>query len=220
MEGILKSTRTGILMALRTLPLILISFIGFMAAGLANAGLLILFIGQIAVLPLAVYISQYIFSRMGDPAISPFYVKTTNVSLLVPSSGYAEMYINVAPSYWMAQIWFFFAYTFTNAMEIWKLPEDKRLDKTLIANRKTKAIMIMGAILVTVIGLSLFRFSTGAETPMGMLIALVLGSSLGYGWYMFALNCGVAASDVFGMVQQIIPFTDTEQVMTCVYNPR
>jgi len=208
-------------MALRTLPLILISFIGFMAAGLANAGLFILFIGQISILPVAVYISQYVFSRIGgDPAISPFYVKTTNVSLLVPSSRYTEMYINVAPSYWMAQIMFFFAYTITNAIEIWKLPEDKRLDKTLIANRKTKAIMIILVAVICVIGLSTFRFLMGTDTPIGILIATVLGGSLGYGWYVFASNCGVAASDVFGMVQQIIPFTETNEVMTCVYNPR
>ena len=222
MEGVLKSIRTSILMGLKTLPLILISFIGFMAAGLANSGLFILFVGQIIVVPLAVFISHKLFGLVaGDITRSPFFVRLTSVSLLVPSSTSSDLFQNVAPSYWMAQIIFLFTYAITNAVEIYNLPEDKRLDKSLIANRKTKAITIIVGISILAVVLTIFRYSTHSETPMGIMIALLLGGGLGYGWYQFAVQCGVAASDVFGMVQQIIPFTDKDtKSMMCVYNPK
>lgn len=222
MEGILKSIRTGILLGVKTLPLILISFIGFMAAGLANAGLFILFIGQITVLPLAVAMSQAFFGMIaGDQTTSPFHVRLTNVSLIVPSSTTTDLYQNVAPSYWMAQMIFFFSYAITNAAEIYKLPEDKRLEKSLIENRKTKAVSIIVAISIIAVGLTIFRYSTHTETVMGIMLALVLGGGLGHLWYHFAAQCGVVASDVFGMVQQIIPFTEKDtKSMMCVYNPK
>jgi hypothetical protein len=121
----------------------------------------------------------------------------------------------------MAQIIFFFSYAITNAAEIYKLPEDKRLEKSLIENRKTKAVSIIVAISIIAVGLTIFRYSTHTETVMGIMLALVLGGGLGHLWYHFAAQCGVVASDVFGMVQQIIPFTEKDtKSMMCVYNPK
>ena len=62
MATLLETTRQMITVAFLALPLMLISYTFFMGFGLGNAGLIILFLGQIAVVPTIALFHQYVFS--------------------------------------------------------------------------------------------------------------------------------------------------------------
>lgn len=224
MNGVLQSIRTTILMAFRTLPLILVSFVGFLGLGLGNIGLFILFVGQVLIVPLATALVQTLTGMLQPPINengSLFFVKSSNVALLVPDSSFDSPFQNVAPSYWMAQVIFFAAYMLANAVAILNMPANSKLDPILISNRKSKAMTIIVVISTLTILAALLRFTTHSETPAGIALAILVGGGLGYGWYEFASICGARAADIFGVVQQIIPSSATdEKPMTCVYAPK
>ena len=62
MATLLETTRQMITVAFLALPLMLISYTFFMGFGLGNAGLIILFLGPIAVVPTIALFLQYVFS--------------------------------------------------------------------------------------------------------------------------------------------------------------
>jgi hypothetical protein len=208
-------------MAFRTFPLIIISFIAFLAMGLGNLGLFVLFIGQAIILPLAT-----VLMHMGVEAVEKtdrtlYHVQSSHVSLLVPTSIYEPGHVNVTPSYWMAQVIFLFSYIITNAVSVLNLPDDKKIDPILISNRKSRAKTIIITSIFFAFVLTYLRYNTHTETVRGIGAAYVLGGLLGYGWYQFAASCGVAAADVFGIAQQVIPSSaKADAPMTCVYAPK
>jgi hypothetical protein len=224
MDTVLESVRTTILMAFRTFPLIIISFIAFLAVGLGNLGLFVLFVGHALMVPIAVAITQlltdFIFKRQNMPSYL-YEVEASHVALLVPTGTYANTRVNVAPSYWMAQTLFLFGYLIANAVSILYIPTDSRLDPILISNRKSRAKTIIITSLFFAAVLTGLRYSTHTETPVGIVAAVLVGGFLGYGWYQVAAACGVAAADVFGVAQQMIPSGgNTDTPMTCVYAPK
>jgi len=224
MDSILERVRTTLIMAFKTFPLIMIGFIGFIAIGLGNMGLFILFVGHAIIVPAATELSHVFFKVIGNMGTIDeldYHVMSTNVALLVPGSSYDSTRINVAPSYWMSQTLFLFGYILANAVSIRSLPVDPKMDKILISNRHSKANTVIITTIFFALIASLLRYQTHAETFKGMLAAVVVGGFLGYGWYQFAALCGARATDVFGVVQQIIPSSAKDETpMTCVYAPK
>ena len=221
MESVFLTIRTTILMALRTLPIILISFIGFLAAGLGNMGLFILFVGHVVLVPIATLISQTIFSKILGNQSDLITIPHTDKAFLVPSSPAVSLRINVAPSYWMAHIIFFLSYICTSANAIFNLPEDSKSDAILISNRKSKARMIIITTIFFAIVFSFFKITTGTETLAGLFIGILLGGILGFTWYKFGESSGTRAADIFGIIQHTIPSSaSNEKPMTCVYAPK
>lgn len=219
MDTVLLSARTQLLNAFMSLPLILICIVGFLAAGLGNMGLFILFIGQTVILPLAVFVIQGITSTIKTDA---FTVPTSRIGQLIPGAAATGIKQNVAPTYWMSHFLFFMGYLLANAVSIYTYKtNDKNLDPKLLSNRKSKAMMLIILTVSISLFITLLRYNTGTEKPAGIAIAYVVGGLLGYGWYQYAAFCGIRAADVFGITQQIIPSSAKENTpMTCVYAPR
>ena len=218
MDSILLRTRTSLITLFNVFPLIMASFIGFLAVGLGNLGLFILFIGQMVLVPIAVGLTHFIIDVMystNPEALRAFY----RVSYAVTGDP-TSIDSNVTPSYWITQTLFLFGYMIANAVAITALPADKSLDPILISNRTSRAYTII----ITYVLFALFeiflRWNTGGETMYGVIAGVTIGFGLGYGWYQFAAICGTRAADVFGIAQQIIPNSKDQRPMTCVYNPR
>lgn len=216
---ILDTLRKSILMAFRALPILLISFTAFLAIGLGNMGMFILFFGQAVLVPIVTSLT-HIFTQkvLGDKVFVP----GTDIVQLVPSLS-TSLPVNVVPSYWMQHVLFFLGYLIANGVAIHGLPEEKGQPEYLVSNRKAKANTVISVAVVAAILLSYFRFTiTGnAETLIGIGAAFVTGGALGYGWYQFAAYCGARHADVFGVVPTILPASAKEQkAMACVYAPR
>jgi len=224
MNGILQSIRTTLLMSFRTLPLILISFVGFLGMGLGNMGLFILFVGQVLIVPIATILLQTITGMILPPTSvngSAFFVRSSNVGLIVPDSSFDSPFQNVTPSFWMMHVLFFATYMVSNAMAILSLPVDSKLDPIIVSNRKSKAKTIIAVIFGMTVLVTILRFITNTETFLGIMLAILAAWGLGYGWYELAAICGARAADVFGVMQQILPSSATaDKPMTCVYAPK
>ena len=212
-------------MAFRALPILLISFTAFLAIGLGNLGLFILFFGQAVLVPIVTELTHYVTAKafpQGGMGTSAF-IAGSDVVQLVPSLS-SRAPTNIMPSYWMEHVLFFLGYLLANGVAILTLPaeDQKGLSEYLVENRKAKAKAVITVTVLAAVVLAGLRMSlTGAETYRGIAVAVVTGGALGYGWYQFAALCGARHADVFGVVPTILPASaKDEKPMTCVYAPK
>lgn len=231
MDGsILHTVRNTVMVAFNAFPLMMICFIAFLAVGLGNLGLFVLFVGHALVVPIAVMISHALFEKFEPEPYGPtpkFHIRMSDIrgiskAFLVQSSSQEGSYINVAPTYWMAHTLFLFGYMMANTVSILYMPKNSKVDPILVANRTSRARVILLTTLFFAVLLSFLRYRTHAETLSGMAVAAVVGGLLGYGWYQFAVTCGVRGADVFGIAQQVVipSMAKDEKPMTCVYTAR
>jgi hypothetical protein len=217
---VLDTLRVSILMAFRALPVLLISFVAFLAIGLGNMGMFVLALGQIVVLPLATMILQFITGTMFTSGDARAYVQGSDVVQLVSSMSNRQP-VNVLPSYWMQHVLFFFGYLVANGVGLYRLPQEKGVSDVFYENRMAKARAVIIVSVMAAIAFTYFRFQTGAETWRGVALAFVSGGGLGYAWYQFAAYCGARHADVFGVAPSMVPVSaKDEKAMTCVYSPK
>lgn len=212
---VLQTVRKSVILFFLGFPLIMISLVGFLAVSLGNMGMLFLFIGQAFVVPIATTI-LHMLTYFAPDAWSK--VTPSDIAQLVPSDPVsASQMVNVAPSYWVAQVVFFCAYVLSNAIQIYKLEvaDDSPDQQWRVENRKARAKMILGGVSVLVVALLFMRWRmTGAETPFGILVGLLTAGPLGYAWYQLATQIGIRHGDIFGIVQQMIPI-DSAAATVC-----
>jgi hypothetical protein len=222
---ILATLRTSLLLAFKSLPLLLLSFITFLAFGLGNSSLFILLAGQAIVVPIITELAHLVSSSSPNIAL----LSSNDISQLIsiPATGP----VNVFPSYWMAHISFFFGYLLSNAVRMFIQAPDLSLIRgassdaikssinAKIAARKEKAVSVMISTLVFLVLITIMRIiATGAETLAGITFAIVVLGSAGFGWYYAAETLGATNSDVFGIaVQMMAPDSGATKPKTCVY---
>lgn len=205
-----------------SLPLVLIGIILFLAASLGNLGLLMLSFGQILLVPLVVFGANMLheFFFKGSPLFS---VASSAHCNLVPSAPLAESLgmIGVAPSYWSAQITFFFIFLMTNAMVLYNKPPTEGADPAKVANRKAQTLTAFLISFALFVALIVLRYTTtGCETIVGTALGILIVAPIANGWYHLAALCGARDADVFGILQKILPQNmKDEPPMTCVYSP-
>ena len=210
-----------------SLPLLLIGWSVFLGSLQGNIGLLVLFLGQFIAVPLSCLISntalEFLLKKMESPTslLLP-YIQTNNADVcsLVPGkTDYGLPFLNVAPSYWMAQVLFFASFLISNAAAIYSMEPSAKADSEKVQNRKTQALLsILITTVLTVVAVLARKFLVGCETWTGMLVAFLIIPPLGYGWYKLARECSARDSDIFGIVQKILP-EEAQQPppTTCVY---
>jgi len=205
-----------------SLPLVLVGIILFLAASLGNLGLLMLSFGQIVLVPLIVFGANMLheFFFKGSPLFS---VSSSAHCNLVPSAPLAESLgmIGVAPSYWSAQITFFFVFLMTNAMVLYNKPPTEGADPAKVANRKAQTLTAFLISFALFVALIVLRYTTtGCETIVGTALGVLIVAPIANGWYHLAALCGARDADVFGILQKILPQNmKDEPPMTCVYSP-
>ena len=208
----IDKTRRAILLFFLGLPIIMITLIIFLSISILNVGMIVLALGQVFIVPLTTMLLHAITQFM--PAGS---IAATDRALLVPSFESATMAgtINVTPSYWVAHIVFLCGYVFSNALTTYKLATTSTTEGDYdwkVANRKARSIMIMAVSLILMFLLIALRYAfVGTERIPGVLLALLVFLPLSYGWYQVAIQTGARNSDVFGIVQQMIPVPEQDK---------
>lgn len=219
---LLQTLRTSLLLAFRALPLLLISFVGFLAIGLGNLSLFVLFMGHAFLVPVVTFLVRFLTEFLSKNNTGAYKVISTDITQLVPNAPKDGVLTNVAPSWWMQHVLFFLGYLLANAVSIYRQPPEKGVSELQLENRLAKAKTLIVTTVVMAFALTFLRWNlTGAETPRGIAISVFTGGLLGYGWYQFAALCGARGADVFGVVAQMVPATaKDEKTMTCVYAPQ
>jgi len=195
--------------------MIIITLMGFFSLGTGNLGLFLLFVGQAIIVPAGVFIMNLVGRLLGPLAKVP----ATDLNQLVPSVPKTGVEDSVFPSYWVAQTAFFFGYLFWNAYSLYGLEpvSDRPEDLWRVENRKGRATMIMLSSMFFLLFMLGLRYTlTNAERLPGVLLGATAFGALAYGWQQAMASAGAKASDVFGIVQQMVPVVEDPNITMCV----
>ena len=149
---------------------------------------------------------------------------TSDTCNLVPSHGEKKLLYydsnssnpQVVPSYWLMSVGFFIGYAISNAVDCLKTPAQPNADPINIEKRNSHAVYVIVATVVFSFILLAVRFSymrgcegRGSLGIVTSLIAAVGAAAIGHGMYTLAKKCGSRASDLFGILSQILPASAT-----------
>ena len=222
-----KNLRIMIQQSFLSLPLLLIGWSLFMGALQGNIGLLVLFLGHLFVVPTVCLLGNTLLEFLIKKADSPgsnllsfIQVNNSDVCNLVPGkTDYGLPFIGVAPSLWMAHIVFFGSFLLSNGYAVYEMKPADNADPEKVERRKSQVLLSMALTSVILAILILLRkFLVGCETWTGIFLAFLWVSPIGFGWYQLAKECSARDSDIFGIVQKLLP-EEAQQPppVTCVY---
>lgn len=213
----MESIRQMILYAFMSLPLMLITFLGFMSLALGNVGMIILFLGHIVIVPSAVTLLHMASVILPE---SVKYVPAKDICNFLPSYPTTSSSVNVFPSYWVAHFLFFMGYFLQNAQSLIVKAAESGAPKERVELRKSQGRIAMSiGILTTLLVLAARYKLTGCETIPGMSIAALTLVPIGVGWYMMATLAGARDGDIFGIAGRIMPLSAlAPPPMTCLYS--
>ena len=228
----MTTLRTVLLLAFRSLPILLITFIAFLAFGLGNTSLFYLLSGNLFIVPPLTYLFHMISAT--NPSIAM--LRPNPVAQLIaasPTTGKAyDTPVNVFPSYWMAQMSYIFGYIISNATFMYIKPVDtsimqgatsteamKQLNEKVVARQGAALIFLSSNILFFLVIGAARIFATDSETMPGFLLAVFFFGLLGGLSYWFAQTfLGATNSDIFGIAMQMMsPTSAQNKPVTCVY---
>lgn len=214
---LLESVRQMVLYSFMSLPLMLISFLGFMSLALGNVGMIILFLGHIFLVPLATFLLHMASVILPE---SVKYVPAKDICNFIPSYPSVTSSINVFPSYWMAHFLFFMGYFLQNAQTLINKSAESGAPKDRVELRQSQGRVAMTVGIVATLAIIYARFKlTGCETMTGVVIAAATMVPLGVGWYKMATLAGARDGDIFGIAGRIMPLSAlAPPPMTCLYS--
>ena len=121
------------------------------------------------------------------------------------------------PSYWLMSIGFFIGYGISNAVDSLLSPSESNADSTHIEKRKSQAVYTIAALSVLCVAILFMRFSMMRDCEgqglegrgwVGLTLSVLcaIGAAcIGKGIYDVSRKCGSRASDLFGILSQILP---------------
>lgn len=219
MSSFIQNIRGMLTRSFVALPLLLFGWALFVGSTTGNIGLLVLAFGQATVTPLATWILHTIASFLGD-SMKPYVTVPAGATCSMLPGGYMDP-TDVAysfPSYWLAQITFFFGFLISNAYGVLNMPSAPNAPSDKVERRKSQAQLVL---IMSIVFFLLFvggRVMMGCETGVGVVFGSIVFYLIGYGWYQLARECSARDSDIFGIVQGILPPEAFDPPpMTCVY---
>jgi hypothetical protein len=204
------------------LPILLFGWSLFIGSTTGNIGLLVLALGQATVTPLSTWILHTIASFFGNWGITNFTVPASATCSMLPGGiGFTESSDRVfsIPSYWLAQVYFFFGFLIANANSVLDMPSAPNAPADKVERRKTQAELVrIMAWVFLVLFVAIRVVVMRCETVPGVILGGVVFYWIGNGWFKLARECSARDSDIFGIVQGILPPSASDPPpMTCVY---
>lgn len=200
-----------------SLPVVLSTTILVLGITQGNLNLLFFFVGLGIVAPLVSFLSnialEFLFTKLSVPP-NLWQMAAGNAEQCIlftkTTSSLAET-MNVVPSYWITMMAFFFTYLFTNALDLYNKQSSSKASTAAVDARKSQTMISMITIIITGIIFTIFRFSTGCESGLGVTVSLVIGVLLANGWHAFMRQCGLGRlDDVFGISNRLLPLQSYE----------
>jgi len=214
-------TRQILSQGFRSLPVILGGAVLILGMIQANFNFLFFFVGLCILAPTSALILnmlwETLFSNTPIWLTIPSYLwklpeaSSSACAIYTTASALPPVTMNVVPSYWLTMMAFFFTYMYSNASELYKKQETSKAPKSAVEARKSQAMASMILLITIGILVVLLRYATSCETGLGVLVSLLLGSSLANGWYKFMRACGMGRlDDMFGISNRILPMQSYE----------
>jgi hypothetical protein len=220
LKNIIADIRIFLYGGISTLPLTIAGTLSILGLFTANYAILFFLLGFLIIAPLTATIINLLGGALfGGSNI--FKAKTGEVcNVAIPFTtlknpvGIYEG--TVISSSWMAMIAFFIGYLFTNGIELYSRESDDTTItvtststsdlNTMVTNRKSQAIVAMASIIVFALIVFAFRYSSGCESIVGMILTSIIFIFTGYGWYKALSKVGQdRLSDLFGIANRLLP---------------
>lgn len=202
------------------LPVLLFGWSLFVGSTTGNIGLLVLALGQATVTPLTTWLLHTVAGFFSDDMKKYFTVPSSSTCSILPQ-GFVDPSVPQysIPSYWLAQIYFFFGFLIGNAGSVLNMPAENNAPADKVERRKSQATLVLiMSVAFLVLFIALRSSLMKCETVAGVVLGALVFMPIGYGWYTLARECSARDSDVFGIVQGILPASASDPPpMTCVY---
>jgi hypothetical protein len=237
LKDVISDIRVFLYGGIQTLPLTIAGTLSILGLFTANYAILFFLLGFLVLAPLSATILNAILSfPFAGKAYNPFKAKTGDVCNLVTpfttfKSPVGSEDMSVVSSSWLAMISFFIGYIFTNALELYnresvdttiKVTTSQSSDiNTMVTTRKSQAVIAMASIVIFAIIVFGFRYYSGCESILGMILTAVGFVFLGNGWYKALSKVGEdRLSDLFGIANRLLsPSAITNAPVACVPIP-
>jgi hypothetical protein len=217
------ASRNFLAQGFRSLPVILAGTTLLLGVTQGNFNFLFFFIGLFILAPTAALITNGVtelafinvpFIKLIPQALwlVPGAAGAQCSLLSMPLSGDTSLPMNAVPTYWMTIMAFFYTYLFQNALNLYEFQANSKAPANAISARKSQAGMSMAILIALAIVTTIFRYATGCETGLGMVVAWGLGIGIGSAWYSFMRSCGLGRlDDLFGINNRILPLQSYEE---------
>ncbi len=220
MASLAQTTRGVLERSFAALPLLIFGWSLFVGATTGNIGLLVLAAGHATVTPLSTWILHTLASFTGEWGKKAFTIPAAASCNILPGgeTNPGEVVFSF-PSYWLAHIAFFFGFLITNAGAVLDMPAASNAEAEKVERRKSQAQLVRILAWIAFIVFVIVRVIVmGCETIPGLLFGSAIFWWIGVGWYQVARECSARDSDIFGIVQGILPESASDPPpMTCVY---
>ena len=164
----------------------------------------------VVILGIAIYNWRRVIDTQSNTAIS------SDICSIIPGTNTSVTRI---PSSYFANISFFFAYLFYNALSNYNMVSDNNVDIALVNNRKYRSAATMMILIIVFLSILILRYNTSnCDSIVGLLVTVSTFSALGLLWYKVAEFCGAKASDLMGISQNIVS-TKAKTPVVCRRNP-
>lgn len=231
LRDIISDIRIFLYGGILTLPLTIAGTLSILGLFTANYAMLFFLVGYLILTPLsALGLNIVLDAIFSGRSWNPFKAKWGDVcNVVIPFSQLPISSANTATnskgtgtdatvvsSPWVAMVAFFIGYVFTNGLELYNretpantltvtTKDASDLDKK-VTNRKTQAIIAMVSTLVFALVVLGFRYYSGCESMLGMILTTFGFIFAGHGWYKVLSTIGEdRLSDLFGIASRLLP---------------
>ena len=222
LKDIISDIRVFMYGGVLTLPLTIAGTLSILGLFTANYAILFFLVGFLILTPITSSLLNWALGAIFvGKSFNPFRAKTSDIcKLVIPYStlktpvGTSDE--SVVSSSWVAMISFFIGYIFTNALQLYSRESEDTTIKvtstsasdinTMVTNRKSQAIIAMASTIVFALVVLGFRYYTGCESTLGMILTSFLFVFSGHGWYKLLSKVGQdRLSDLFGIANRLLP---------------
>ena len=203
-----------------SLPMLIFGWALFVGATTGNVGMLVLAAGHATVAPLATWILHTLASFTGEWGQKAFTLPAASSCSILPGRDVNPgERVFAVPSYWLAHIAFFFGFLLTNASSVLNMPASASADAEKVERRKSQVQMVQVLAWILFVLFVVVRVLVmGCETLPGVILGSAIFWWIGVGWYQVARECSARDSDIFGIVQGILPDSASDPPpTTCIY---
>ena len=223
LRGIISDIRIFLYGGILTLPLTIAGTLSILGLFTANYAILFFLIGYLLLTPLVAFgLNTGLDAIFSGKSFNPFKAKFGDICKVVipfsqlPIGSGTTSDATIISSTWVAMVAFFIGYIFTNGLELYnrEAPADtltvtstsaSDLDKK-VTNRRTQAIIAMISTIVFALIALGFRYYSGCESMLGIILTTFAFVWAGHGWYKALSAIGEdRLSDLFGIASRLLP---------------
>ncbi len=204
---------------LRTLPLTIGGIMLVLGLMTANYAILFFLVGFLIFIPAISFVINLLAGFTGLDRffnISQTEICQTIIPFITKSENSIKSEISTTfSSLWVSLMSFFFGYIISNGVSLYSRPvynnEISITDDPItagVANRTSQALIAIITTVFVFLAVMGYRYYTGCETKMGMLISILIYGSLGNVWFKLLSKVGQdRLSDLFGIANRLLPET-------------